>query len=134
MAEDVISIKSRRKQKAKARRRWKIKPRFFILLFSLLVLWVAVGFVHRHVQIAVLQAKIVRVEREIAALQIRNEAIRQQLKEMQSDAHIERVAREKLGLVKPGEIVYIPVHPARPGDPADVQKRPGTASNFASGY
>ncbi|NLA59012.1 MAG: septum formation initiator family protein [Firmicutes bacterium] len=134
MAEDVISLKSRRKRRTKARKRWKVKPRFFLLLLSLLLIWVAAGFVNRYVHIAMLKAKIVRVEREIAALETRNEAVRQQLKEMQTDAYIERMAREKLGLVKPGEIVYIPVHAAAPGDPPDVAKRPGGGSGSAGGY
>ncbi|NLY29204.1 MAG: septum formation initiator family protein [Firmicutes bacterium] len=134
MSEDVISLKSRRKQRTKARKRWKVKPRFFLLFLSLLLIWVAAGFVNRYVHIAMLQAKIVRVEREIAALQTRNEAVRQQLKDMQTDAYIERVAREKLGLVKPGEIVYVPVHAAGPDDSPDVAKRPGAGGSSAGGY
>ena len=133
MADDVISLKSRRKQRTKAHRRWKVKPRFFLLLLSLLLIWVAAGFVNRYLHIVMLQSKIVRVEREIAALETRNEAVRQQLKEMQIDTYIERVEREKLGLIKPGDVVYTPMHAAGPDDPADVAKRPG-ASSSAGGY
>jgi cell division protein DivIC len=134
VAEDVISLESRRKAKPKARKRWKVKPRFFLLLLSLLLIWVAAGFVNRYVQIAVLRSKIVRVEREISALETRNESVRQQLEEMQADDYIERAAREKLGLIKPGETVYIPMRAASPDDPLDIAKRPGAGGAAAGGY
>ncbi|NMB45782.1 MAG: hypothetical protein GX998_05150 [Firmicutes bacterium] len=122
MAEEVISLDSRRKQSKEPRKRWRITPRFFVFLLCLLLLWIGAGFIHRYLKIVLLQGKIVRVEREIAAIESRNEVIREQIEEMQSDAYLEKIAREKLGLIKPGETVYIPMRTA-PADSVDVEKR-----------
>lgn len=135
MAEDVISLESRRKRSRRPRKRWRVTPRFFLILLGLLCLWITIGFANRYLHIVLLQGKIVRVEREIAATTSRNEATRRQIQDMQSDVYIEKIAREKLGLIKPGETVYIPVRSAAPDDPQDVKKRPGSNQQTAgSGY
>jgi cell division protein FtsB len=87
----------------------------------------------RYLRIVMVQSKVTRVEREIAAMERRNEAIREQIEYMQSDEYIEKTAREKLGLVKPGDIVYKPMRPAGPDDPMDVQKRSGKQGVLAGG-
>ena len=133
MAEEVISLAARRRKSKRARRRWKITPRFFILMLCLICLWVAGGFAMRYLRIVMVQSKVTRVEREIAAMERRNEAIREQIEYMQSDEYIEKTAREKLGLVKPGDIVYKPMRPAGPDDPMDVQKRSGKQGVLAGG-
>lgn len=42
-----------------------------------------------------------------ATLQVENERLSQEQQLLQTDAYIEKVAREELGLVKPGETPYI---------------------------
>ncbi|NMB12325.1 MAG: septum formation initiator family protein [Firmicutes bacterium] len=134
MAEEVISLEARRRQSKRPRKRWRITPRFFLFLLVVILIWVGVGFANRYLHIVLLQGKIVKVEREIAAIKSRNKAIRQQIEEMQSDAYIEKVAREKLGLIKPGETVYIPMRSAMPDEPADVQKRSDKDGLADGGY
>jgi cell division protein DivIC len=134
VAEEVISLESRRKQFKRPRKRWRITPRFLLFLLSLILIWIGVGFANRYLHIVLLQGKIVRVEREITAIKSRNEAIREQIEEMQSDAYIEKVAREKLGLIRPGETVYIPMRSATPDDPLDVQKRSDKDGLAGGGY
>ncbi len=52
-------------------------------------------------------------------LQQRNEQLRQQIRRLQSDdAYIEKVARERLGLVKPDEVIYRLTAPPALTDPA----------------
>lgn len=47
------------------------------------------------------------LSREIERLQTSNEALRRQLEALKTDPFaIEKIAREDLGLVRPGEIVY----------------------------
>ena len=133
MADDVISLESRRKRSKRSGKRWRVTPRFFLFLFGLLCLWITIGFANRYIHIVFLQGKIVRLEREIAATTSRNEAIRQQIQDMQSDVYIEKIAREKLGLIKPGETVYIPMRSAAPDDPLDVQKRSASKGQTAGG-
>lgn len=52
----------------------------------------------------------------------RNESLRREMKELESNEYIERKAREELGLVKPGEEAFVVVDPEQaPAQP----KRPG---------
>lgn len=74
------------------------------LLFYLLISF----FAHFH-RLNVLQGDIKEIESQLAELKQKNEDLRKQLKQVQSDAYIEQVAREKLGLVKPGETRIVPV-------------------------
>jgi len=48
------------------------------------------------------------VRAQIQKLQKENQQLRKQVEMLNSDAYIEKIAREKLGLVKEGEKVYIP--------------------------
>ena len=106
----------------------RVTPRFFVFVLCIVCLWVAGGFARRYINLVLLQNKIIRVEREIAAIEHRNEAIKEQIEYMQSDSYVEKIAREKLGLIKPGETLYIPVRNAGPDDPLDVPKRSGRST------
>src|SRR5262245_65509738 len=56
--------------------------------------------------------------REVRALEAENERLSRAIAELQEDpAVIERIAREELGLVRPGERVLRFPRSARPGDP-----------------
>jgi cell division protein FtsB len=53
------------------------------------------------------ESDVSRLERENAALEQRVATLRREVKALQGDpAAVERAAREELGYVKPGEIVY----------------------------
>jgi cell division protein FtsB len=53
------------------------------------------------------QAEVKRLERENAALEQRVTRLRREVKALQGDpAALERAAREELGYVKPGELIY----------------------------
>ncbi len=55
-----------------------------------------------------------------------NDQLDQQIKQLQSDAEVERLARQQYGLVKPGEIPYViqpPTPPAAPPPPLRAPRR-----------
>jgi cell division protein FtsB len=55
------------------------------------------------------------LERMVFDLQQNNERLRQRIQRLQSDdRYIEQLARQRLGLVKKGEIVYRQKHPQPP--------------------
>ena len=59
------------------------------------------------------------LEREIAQLTTNNAALAEEVRRMRTDpSRIEAIAREELGLVKPGEIVYEFRPSPSPGQPA----------------
>lgn len=48
------------------------------------------------------------LEREIEELKTKNAELKRDLKLIKSEEYVERIAREQLGLVKPGEKVVVP--------------------------
>ncbi len=81
---------------------------------SLTFVWVLVGLVI--VTFAIRQVEVIRIRKQIAQLETEieyylmlNAALQEQSETLRSKEYIEKAAREKLGLVMPGEIQYIPV-------------------------
>lgn len=56
-----------------------------------------------------LENKINNIEQEIAEAEAENQKLKEQIENSNNNEYIEEVAREKLGLVKPGEKLLIPV-------------------------
>jgi cell division protein FtsB len=50
---------------------------------------------------------LAEIEREIEYYRAMNEALMEQVETLKSPEQIEKVAREKLGLVMPGEVQYM---------------------------
>jgi cell division protein FtsB len=66
------------------------------------------------------QAELARFEHEAAVLQRKNDALAARAEQLRDHAFIERLARQCLGMVKPGEIAFVVVPtegaPAPPPD------------------
>lgn len=71
----------------------------------LLVVLVCQGYSLRG-KIAANDAKIAKLERQIADEDQRTEEIQELQEYMQSDEYLEKAAKEKLGLVKDNEIIF----------------------------
>lgn len=66
-----------------------------------------------------LRGEVATVDREVRALEAENERLSRAIADLQENpAVIERIAREELGLVRPGERVLRFPRSARPGAPA----------------
>jgi cell division protein FtsB len=50
-----------------------------------------------------------RLTQQVGELQHDNEALQQRLDELNDPVHLERLARECLGMVRPGEIAFVPI-------------------------
>lgn len=85
----------------------KRRVRWGSLLLIALVLWLVWTFGQGFMQSYQLRQDLAEVESRIRAVEIRNENIRDELERLQSAEYVERVAREELGLVNPGEELYI---------------------------
>lgn len=53
-----------------------------------------------------LQKELTRVNSDVSRAKVENERLETQLSFFDSDAYIERLARERLGMVRPNEIVF----------------------------
>lgn len=87
------------------------KSRLPLLAFLVLLFYLAVSFTFQFGRLSVLRLEMQNTQKQIAELQSKNTELREQLKQIQSDSYLEQIAREKLGLVKSGEVRIVPLKP-----------------------
>jgi cell division protein FtsB len=103
-----------------------------ILLLAGLVLLLVQDLFGTHGVLAMRRAQkqAVRVKQEIESIDTENRRLEDSVKSLKSDPQaIERIAREEMGLARPGEYIFkIPSKPteasAPPSHPADSPKKP----------
>lgn len=66
-----------------------------------------VSFGQQVFQLQGINQNIDQIQQDITTMRQKNQQLSMEIKRLQSDAYIERVAREQLGLVKPGETVLL---------------------------
>ncbi|MCR4426468.1 MAG: septum formation initiator family protein [Firmicutes bacterium] len=98
--------------------------RLFTVLGIMVVVCVGVSYISGFMRLHAINQDIRRVEEEAAAWEKRILELQVRVDEAKSDAYAERVAREQLGLVKPGETLYIVAEPYQ-GEFTPVRRRPG---------
>lgn len=96
--------------------RRKVTPRFFVVVAIFIVtLYLGYGYVKGFVRMRALHREVAQVQQQIAELEQRNLELERRIALYDSNAFVERAAREELGLVNPGEIPVIVVD----GPPAE---------------
>ena len=88
-------------------RRVYFKPRFFVIAFVVLAIVMGASYC---VERSMLRADAERLQRKTAernALASEIDQLQKQIDFAQTDAYIERVARDELGLIMPGEVRYV---------------------------
>ena len=101
----VIPLKE--KVQAKSRRKaLRVKPgRLFLTLFAL---WAIATFGVQQVSIWQETHELKDVQRQVTQANDSNKLLQTEVSRMQSSEYIEQVARERLGMTRPGEILYVP--------------------------
>ncbi len=99
------------------RQRW-------LILLLVLVVWVGFSFARSGLANLKLRQEIEALEKRLVVLEMRRQDLEQEIEEWKSPENVERVAREQLGLVKPGEVVYRVSEPFSGDVEHDVVKRP----------
>ena len=98
------------KRNENRRRKEKPKRRMSNFLFMLVCLLILGGFVALITRQAAsyneLRAEHIRIETELERAQATYNALRYQMAHFDSDAYIERLARDRLGWVRPNELVF----------------------------
>jgi cell division protein FtsB len=91
----------------------KFKGRFAVCVVGLLLFMVAAVYGdHGLIHLLHMQSEQRNLQQMAFELAQQNEELRQRIRRLQSDdRYIEKVARERLGLAKPGEIIYRVVAP-----------------------
>ncbi|HHY14555.1 MAG TPA: septum formation initiator family protein [Firmicutes bacterium] len=101
------------------------RKRYRGIVLVVLVLWVGFHFAKNAVDNHRLRRQISDLETHLHVLQLRGEELEKEIELWRSPEYIERVAREELGLVKPGEVVYTLSAPLENEVERDVAKRGG---------
>ncbi len=82
------------------------KKKLFLILVSIessfLFFWGAKSYY----QVRQAQNQVRKVEEELNQLRLENKTLMQQVENMKDPFYLEKMAREKLGLAKKGEIIY----------------------------
>lgn len=59
-------------------------------------------------QLHLMKNNLNNIQAQVEELKHKNASLREELKRIKSDSYVEEVAREQLGLVKPGETLVVP--------------------------
>ncbi len=85
----------------------KISKNKFLLIFIFIIIFLVYCYLPLVVKIKKLNALIVKIERDIVNLKEENRLLEEEKEKLKSNwDYIGRLAREKLDLILPGEIIY----------------------------
>lgn len=103
--------------------RWgrKVSLRFLVIAGMCIV---GVVFAMSYLDLVRSSRQLRALRAEIRAWQRTNELLKEDIEYVASDEYVEKIAREKLGLVKPGEIPIVVTTPSQDEIPP-VTRRPG---------
>lgn len=90
-------------------KRKRSKPTLPWVVAAIMFLAVGAAFVLRQAEVMAVQKRLNAMRQEIQYYSSMNDALSKQVEVLKSDSYIEKTAREKLGLVMPGEIQYMVV-------------------------
>ncbi len=82
---------------------------YIMIILTVFILFIGFKFYINYQKINDLKSEITQLKQNIEETQVENEELKKQLQGMNDLDYIEKVARQKLGLVKPGELLLIPV-------------------------
>lgn len=77
------------------------------LLMTAFVVYATVTFFNQQVSIGKLTAIQKEKTQKVESIKLENQKLLEMIKNAATDEYIEKMAREQLGLVKPGERVYV---------------------------
>lgn len=83
--------------------------RFQKLVFACILVYLLAMFAIQEVRLHRLRGQVGALKQRIAVVRQQNEALKERAELLRTPDFVERVAREELGLVKPGEIPYVEV-------------------------
>lgn len=90
----------------KSKRPFKAKG----IVIILLIVYLLYTLTAQHMIIRRTQAKEKQIQAQIEQITEENDRLKEELERTQSDEYIEKVARERLGLIKSGEIMFVDVN------------------------
>lgn len=77
-----------------------------IIFWSGVALFFGIIFIKQQLTISELNKEYENYSDQLAKLQVQSSQLNEQLKQSEKESYIEKLAREKLGLAKTGEIIF----------------------------
>lgn len=96
------------------------KSRLPAVVLSLLLVYLVISFCSQFSKLSSMQRDVRNIQQQVQEMQQKNAALREELRLAQSDAYIEKTAREKIGLIKPGETRIVTVVPGNGSQALEV--------------
>ncbi len=86
------------------------KLKYFISVIMIVIIFLTlIRIYNSYVEINNLEVEINNLRTEIEQAKEQKTVLKKQLNNIEDEKYIEKMAREKLGLVKPGEMLLVPV-------------------------
>lgn len=89
------------------KKHYKMKPRMKALLMLIFLSYFFIIIYRQEIKMKEQLGKIAHLEDEVEATDEMNVELQRLIDNAHSDEHIERIARERLGWIKEGEIIFI---------------------------
>jgi cell division protein FtsL len=105
---DYLPAHDREVAVRKKRKVFRPEKKLPVIIVIILLIYLIISFVMHFNRLFALQNDITEIRQQVNELKMKNEDLKKQLKQVQSDTYIEQVARERLGLIKPGETRVVP--------------------------
>lgn len=109
----------------------RTRPKVLTLVIFFLLGNLLVGYLTSTLTLVRLHQRKQEIQKEIRRIEAENAQLQKHISYLKSPAYVEKVAREKLGLVKPDEVKYVVAQPVDKDNPwdKDVPRRPGAEKN-----
>ncbi len=83
-----------------------MRKKLFLILVIIESLFLLFWGIKSYYTINLSQKEIRKVEKKLEQLKLENQRLKEQINSLEDPFYLEKMAREKLGLAKEGEIVY----------------------------
>ena len=107
MNNNVVELHPKVRKKKKRFKKFLTRNFVFIIIFFFAG-YIVYGIGAPMLQTKELSSEVASVEKEIALAKKQNQELQEKISLLKTNEYVERVAREKLGFVKPGEILLVP--------------------------
>ncbi len=91
------------------KKRLNFRKFFGFLTLLVLLLYVCCTFVHQKISLEQRYAIVKDYESQISEAKLEQDMLKKELEKVNSDEYLEKLAREKLGLIKPNDRVFVDV-------------------------
>lgn len=93
-----------------------------VIIIIFIVVIAVFNFYQNMTKINQIETKISEIETQITEEKVKNEKLKNQIENSDNNQYIEEIAREKLGLVKPGEKLLIPLESEKMNEDQEKDK------------